>query len=352
MKEGNARCGRLLLFRLSALGDVVMLLPVLKALGEQYPGVEVVLVSQPFVAPLVSPLPNVRFIPARIRDKHKGLGGLWRLAREIAQLGPYDGVADMHSVLRVWLVRSFLRLRLLMRHPRSAAIDKGRAAKRRLTRGACSLPLRHTVQRYGDVLARLGYPVEVAEQLGGFAGGEIPPELAEQLVAAGPRVGFAPFAKHRGKIYPVERAERLVALLLEAGCRVFLFGGGEGEKAVFDGWRAEHPELVSVMDYGLRFGGELELMRRLDTMISMDSANMHLASWAGTPVVSVWGATHPNAGFMGWGQCLDNAVQDEELGCRPCSIFGNKPCARGDYACLDIAPERIRDRVFGLQSGG
>ena len=68
-------------------------------------------------------------------------------------------------------------------------------------------------------------------------------------------------------------------------------------------------------------------------MLSMDSANMHLASLVELPVVSVWGATHPYCGFTGWHQNPANEVQ-ADLPCRPCSVFGNKPCQRGDYACL------------------
>ena len=65
----------------------------------------------------------------------------------------------------------------------------------------------------------------------------------------------------------------------------------------------------------------------------------------GTTVVSIWGATHPYAGFMGWQQREDNAVQ-VAMPCRPCSIFGNKPCFREDYACLyDITPEAIINKV-------
>jgi len=81
-------------------------------------------------------------------------------------------------------------------------------------------------------------------------------------------------------------------------------------------------------------------------MISMDSANMHLASLFGVPVVSVWGATHPFAGFMGFGQSPDRAVQIDDLECRPCSVFGNKPCFRGDHACMEwITPERVLEKV-------
>jgi len=86
---------------------------------------------------------------------------------------------------------------------------------------------------------------------------------------------------------------------------------------------------------------ELILMSHLDLMLTMDSANMHLASLVRTPVVSVWGATHPFAGFMGWNQTAEKSIQ-ADLECRPCSIFGDKPCFRKDYACMNrIAPERI-----------
>ena len=72
---------------------------------------------------------------------------------------------------------------------------------------------------------------------------------------------------------------------------------------------------------------------------------MHLASLVDTPVVSVWGATHPYAGFMGWRQRMDHAIQID-LPCRPCSIYGNKPCLRGDYACLTgITPELVVEKI-------
>ena len=86
-------------------------------------------------------------------------------------------------------------------------------------------------------------------------------------------------------------------------------------------------------------------MSLFDVMLSMDSANMHLASLVNIPVVSIWGATHPYAGFMGWKQLPINTVQ-LDLPCRPCSVYGQKPCWRGDYACLrEIKPEEIIAKI-------
>ena len=74
-------------------------------------------------------------------------------------------------------------------------------------------------------------------------------------------------------------------------------------------------------------------MSLLHVMVAMDSANMHLARLVAAPVVSIWGATHPWAGFYGYDLPGDWAVQSD-LDCRPCSVFGNKVCHRGDFACM------------------
>jgi ADP-heptose:LPS heptosyltransferase len=91
---------------------------------------------------------------------------------------------------------------------------------------------------------------------------------------------------------------------------------------------------------------EIAFMRTLRLMLTMDSANMHLASIAGTRVLSIWGATHPNAGFLGYGQDESDCIQHNDLPCRPCSIYGNKKCKFGDYRCLDMSPEIIIKRVY------
>ncbi|MBR2887786.1 MAG: glycosyl transferase family 1, partial [Bacteroidales bacterium] len=100
-----------------------------------------------------------------------------------------------------------------------------------------------------------------------------------------------------------------------------------------------------------RSGGlanELNLIADLDCMLSMDSANMHLASLVGTRAVSVWGATHPAAGFLGFNQNPDDAVQ-VDLPCRPCSVYGNKPCHIAEqYKCLNsITAEGIVEKILG-----
>ena len=84
-------------------------------------------------------------------------------------------------------------------------------------------------------------------------------------------------------------------------------------------------------------------------MLTMDSANMHLASLVGTPVVSIWGATHPNVGFYGFRQDPNNDVLID-LVCRPCYVFGNKPCANSEqYACMNrISETSVIDKINNI----
>ena len=91
--------------------------------------------------------------------------------------------------------------------------------------------------------------------------------------------------------------------------------------------------------------GELDLIANLDCVVAMDSLVMHMASLVATPVVSVWGATHPGLGFFGYG-CDPRGILQADMECRPCSVFGNKPCRYGDYRCLyAVTPAMIAERV-------
>ena len=255
---------------------------------------------------------------------------------------------DFHHVLR----SKYLCLRFRLANIPVAFICKGRAGKKKLVRRRHKVleNQKSSFRRYADVLEKLGLPV-----LLNFSSiyGEGKGDFAEIEPMTGPKgkqkwIGIAPFAKHKGKIYPLELQEQVVAhFAANPAVKVFLFGGGKSEQEVFDSWIAKYPSVVSMIGK-LNMRTELNLMSHLDVMLSMDSANMHLASLVNIPVVSVWGATHPYAGFMGWKQLPVNTVQ-LDLSCRPCSVYGQKPCWRGDYACLrDITPEQVIAKIEGI----
>ena len=342
------RMALILIIRFSALGDVAMTIPVIHSLAVQYPQHEITVLSRAVWQPLFQGLPaNVGFVGADLTGKHKGLWGLNSLYSELKAMH-FDYIADFHHVLR----SKYLCLRFRLANKPVASICKGRAGKKKLVRRHDKVMenQKSSFRRYADVLEKLGLPV-----LLNFSSiyGEGKGNFAEIEPVTGPKenqkwIGIAPFAKHIGKIYPLELQEQVIAhFAANPQVKVFLFGGGKSEQEVFDTWIAKYPSVVSMIGK-LNMRTELNLMSHLDVMLSMDSANMHLASLVNIPVVSIWGATHPYAGFMGWKQLPVNTVQ-LDLSCRPCSVYGQKPCWRGDYACLrDIKPEQVIAKIEGI----
>ena len=338
----------LLVIRFSALGDVAMTVPVVYALAQQYPDVRITVLSRNFARPLFDDLlPNINFMEADLKREYHGITGLNSLYRRLLAK-QFTAIADLHSVLR----SSYLRMRFNLDHYKVAHIDKHRKDRRRITSSSNKqlIQLPTSFQNYADVFVRLGYPVNVQfRSIFSEDGGDMNllPESLPRPTVGQPCIGIAPFAAHEGKIYPVRLMEQVVEQLLakHPDARIYLFGKGQREDETFPKWCAAHPQCVYVSQHLNNLRDELILMSHLQVMVSMDSANMHLASLVATPVVSVWGATHPFTGFMGWNQNPENAIQIP-LECRPCSIYGQKPCLRGDYACMrNIAPEQIVNRV-------
>jgi len=330
------------------MGDVAMAVPVVWSLAMQYPDVRITVLSRKFARPLFDDLaPNVDFMEADLKGEYHGVKGLNALYRRLTAK-QFTKIADFHNVLR----SEYLRMRFNIGHYRVEHIDKQRHQRRALTsRNRKTVqPLRSPFELYADVLRKLGYPVSVEfRSLFPPEGGNL--NLLPAVVGPKKRfeqwIGVAPTAAHPGKCYPPERTLQVIEQLTAdyPHARVFLFGRGHAEDQLFTDWCRRLPQCVYVSHHLESLHQELILMSHLDVMLSMDSSNMHLASLTATPVVSVWGATHPCAGFMGWGQSAGNAVQ-ADLDCRPCSIYGNRPCRRGDMACMDlIKPEQITEKI-------
>ena len=245
--------------------------------------------------------------------------GFYRAADGELRLGPFQGTVACYR------------------------IRKGRAEKRRFIRcgGRGMAPLRHTVLRYCDVFRHLGFVFDDPAPVVRTAH---PNPFGEKH---GVWVGFAPFSAHRGKTCP-EPQRREVVRLLAARCeRLFIHSGGGDEAAFAEEMERTYPNVTALWGK-VRFAGEIDLIANLDCVVTMDSLVMHLAALVGTPCVSLWGATHPGLGFLGYGAPEEGVLQ-ADLPCRPCSVFGARPCRLGDYRCLAaLTPERVVERVERL----
>ena len=350
----------ILVIRFSALGDVAMTVPVIWSLAHQYPDVRITVLSRNSSRPLFEDLaPNVGFMGADLKREYRGIKGLNALYRRLTAK-QFTHVADLHNVLR----SEFLRMRFNLGSFRVEHIDKHRKGRRRLISGNSRLLEQQptSFDNYTDVLEKLGFPIKIDfRSIFGEGKGDLSqlPTLNAQRLRVGEQssgmlstlnIGIAPFAAHQGKVYPPHLMQQVIELLTQQypEARIFLFGRGQQEEEWFSKWCQQYQQCTYVGHIVENMRQELILMSHLDIMLSMDSANMHLASLVATPVVSVWGATHPYAGFMGWNQKVENAIQ-LDLDCRPCSIFGQKPCRRGDYACLNnIKPTTIVEKINSI----
>ena len=336
----------ILVIRISAMGDVAMTIPVLQQLLQQYPGLRITVVTDEYLSPFFENMERVSLAPLQLKGKHKGLPGLYRFYRQLKKHEDIDAVADLHDSLRSKILRTFFRLR---RVP-VAIIDKGRQEKKLLTRKKHKhlSQLKTNFQRYADVFTELGRPFELNPISHVLSKRPLPAKAEVMFTAGKKHIGIAPFAKHQEKTYPPEKMKKVVKdLVIHHNLQVFLLGNETNEAAELSLWQTAFPGVINLAGQ-FNFSEQLALVSNMDAVISMDSANMHIASLFGVPVISIWGATHPYAGFHGWGQSENNVVQID-LYCRPCSVFGNKPCYRGDHACMErIRAESVLERVHSL----
>lgn len=343
-----------LVTRFSALGDIAMTIPALYDACRANPNSNFVLLTRKAPARMfVNPPANLTVEGIDLGD-YAGVQGLMRLASEMKKRG-ITMMVDLHDVLRTKILRRLLSLGGI----KTFHIDKGRTEKKELTRHRNRQihPLKPTIERYRDTFRKAGLHAEPENPDLRFRC--LFPGKADTTLfakATGPKqpgwkwIGVAPFAKHKGKIYPApQMLEVLREIAAKVQVRIFLFAGGEDEERIAEEWAEKLPQITNLAPLRLGFEAEMALMNHCDVVVSMDSANMHLASLAGTRVVSIWGATHPYCGFMGFNQKKEDTIQ-LDMSCRPCSVFGDKPCRRKDYHCLyGITPQRIV-RALGLMA--
>ena len=338
-----------LISRFSALGDVAMTLPSVYDACSANPDVRFFYLTRHHPAQVFINRPaNLTMAPVNL-DNYKGVAGMWRLSRALRKRYGITDYVDLHDVLRTKMLRLFMRLQGV----RVSSLDNGRRAKKELTRRHDKVltQLKPMPERYRDVFYRAGVAVSNDfESLWGKGKGD----PAAFAAVSGPKpegekwIAIAPFAKHKGKIYPIEQLERVIEHFDRKGdTKMCVLGFGETENELIGRLSRRYKAVVYMAEANLGIAAELSLLSHCDVMLSMDSANMHLASLVGLRTVSVWGATHPYTGFLGWRQRTRDVVQ-LDMTCRPCSVFGDKPCFRGDYHCLaGITPKMIIEKIEG-----
>ena len=344
MAKGSTK--HILVIRLSAMGDVAMTVPVLLALTKKYSSVQITFLTKSFMVPIAKQAPGVRIKIAHVKDKHRGLIGLWRLYRELKGMG-FDAVADLHNVMR----SNILTFLFKGAGTPCQQVDKGRKEKKELTvwKEKTIASLKTTHERYADVFRALGYPLELSaldvlprQERGALKGLECGPGTKW--------VGVAPFAAHQGKTYPKVLMEKvLLALSRQNEVSVLLFGGGGTERELLENWARQFQNCTHLSG-SLSFVQELEVISKLDLMVAMDSSNAHLAAMYGVPTITLWGVTHPSAGFYPFGQPISNALLADRARYPfiPTSVYGNRVPPGYEDVMETIAPIDVVNKINTL----
>jgi ADP-heptose:LPS heptosyltransferase len=326
--------------RLSAMGDVAMTVPVLRAFVSQNRDIKITVISRPFFKPLFDTIPNVSFFAFDEKKRHKGIFGLLRLFQDLNSLN-IEAFADLHNVLRSKLIRTLFSLT----GKKTAYVDKGRTEKAALTRFENKIfkPLPTMFERHTKVFDELGFTVDLSNPT-------FPPKQklgAEIVHLIGENqeklIGIAPFAQYDSKVYPLDLMQEVIDKLVEnKSHKILLFGGGKEEIEILDSLSKGREDVVVVAGK-TNLQQELQLISNLDVMLSMDSANAHLAAMLGVKVITLWGATHPFAGFLPFNQPFENALTANRnlFPKLPTSVYGNKKVAGYESAMRTISPESI-----------
>ena len=327
-----------LIVRLATIGNVAMTVPVIASLSRHYPNDRFIVASKKNLGAMFASMPNVEF---REVDNHLDWHGVWALWK--AWRNEIDAMIDLQAVLRTRVLGTLMKLS----GKRVTRVHYGRIRKHLIT--VWGIGKRHTLpsefDRYRNAFRRAGLDTDDS-----FKALPVNKEAAKAVRAmtgkkTGRWIGMAPFAKSRSNMLPYRVTKDIIERLSnEPDTRIFLFGAGVIECEMLRQWATVFPNTTSVAGK-LKLEEELELMRQLDLMICMDSANQHLSGLVGLRALSVWCATHPMIGFMGWKQKTEDIVQRHDLRCRPCTCHGTNHCRYGNYACRQIEAENIIQHI-------
>ncbi|WP_406844859.1 glycosyltransferase family 9 protein [Flavobacterium soyae] len=334
--------------RLSAMGDVAMTVPILRAFVKQYPTVKLTVISRPFFKPFFDGIPNLEFFAFDEKERHKGFTGLLRLFNDVKKL-KIDAFADLHNVLRSKVVS----LLFALSGKKRATVDKGREGKKELTRAENKIfkQLPTMFERHAKVFEELGFPVDLSSRNVGIEfpkkavfGAEITDLVGENYQKL---IGIAPFAQYDSKVYPLDLMKEVITKLAEnKDYTILLFGGGKKEIEILNSLSEPFKNVINVAGK-IKFQQELKLISNLDVMLSMDSGNAHIAAMLGVKVITLWGATHPYAGFLPFNQSLENALTSDrnQYPKLPTSVYGNKVVEGYEDAMRTISPDEVVSKI-------
>jgi len=306
---------KILILRLSSLGDIVLTQPIAAFLRARFPNAKIDFVVKAQYAPLVSLMAcELRAIPySKSRCFHH------QIHKE-----RYDLVIDLHGKLSSFLIRLFAAGK------RSAVYQKKRSIRKKIIKGNPDLAISSTLDLYNSALQKLGFSARLeAPRLFPTGSSPIPKSSAKRIV-------IFPGATYYTKRYPLSYYKELIEISPPDWEYIIL---GSAQEHEMGETLASDSRVINLCGQ-LSFDEILALLNTADWVISSDSGPMHLAAALERPQIAIFGSTHPRLGFAP--QNPNAKIIAQDLPCQPCSLHGFESCPLGHFDCMmSIAPQTI-----------
>ena len=271
------------LLRLSALGDVTHVVPLVRTLQRHWPDTALTWIIGRPEHRLLEGLDGVEFI---VYDKRSGAGGIRALWRGLSQRR-FDALLHMQLALRANVLAGGIRARRRIGYDQARSKEgHGLVIRERIPAGG-----HHVLDVLGRFLQPLGLRQDRVEwRLPIPADGHAWAE--EQLPGDQPTLVVSPCSSHALRNWAAERYAAVADHAAARGWRVALCGGRSAlerstANAIIETMRAPAVDLVG-KDTLKQFTA---LLARADALLAPDSGPVHIANAVGTPVIGLYACT-------------------------------------------------------------
>ncbi len=322
---------RILVFQTAFLGDVILTLPMIQLLHIKFPDALLDVVTTPIASELLANHPSISTVISYDKRKsQKGIAGILSLVNQLRK-NHYDVAIVPHRSFRSAIVVGLSGIKDRI----SFSTSSGSLLYNHIIRYEKS---QHEIERNLSLIASLDITVQQKEfpSLYPSSADSIAIDkflFDEEIIEHHSMIAIAPGSVWKTKRWLLERFSELSLMLANDGFEVVLIGGKEDSelgRAIIE--TAKHK---SIHDATGKFSllQSAELIRRCKTLVTNDSAPLHIGVAMRTPIVAIFGATVPEFGFGPYGK-NDIIVETKNLPCRPCAIHGGNECPIGTFVCM------------------
>ena len=322
-----------MIIRFSALGDVILVRPIIQLFLKTYPDVRVWMVSNINNKSIFDFDERLKFIGIDFNSKEKKIFQIAKKVKVVSGNINFNGIYDLHDVIR----SKILCLILYSKTDVSRVFEKQRSLKNKIISKKIGLQkLKTSSEEYLNCLKKDFEKLDFSNICKSLKGSDNKKNI----------IGIAPFSAHKTKIWPLSNYQKIINHFNTFKFVIFAFGSQELEYSKTYFLKNKN---CSVIDGNLDLNEQMELINSFKVFISMDSANMHLASLTSTKVVSIWGPTHPFLGFRPlFNEEFIVQLSNEENSERPISVYGKIKkidTVKGKQSLSRIGPERVIEKI-------